>query len=120
MFPSLNWHVCINRVVECAVTYFKFKFVWSCCHFVLLPFALVLQVDDPTAVTELRPIPKTLLGYTHELQQGAYASFVRVGRLGSPATPSRQCSSVVTTPTVFVTRFEYHNLFHTSTDWYGP
>lgn len=41
-----------------------------------------------------------------------YRSFVPTGRGG------RTCEEVITEPTIFVTRFEYHNLFHISTDWY--
>ncbi|EFJ32223.1 glycoprotein beta-1,2-xylosyltransferase [Selaginella moellendorffii] len=35
------------------------------------------------------------------------------------SSKSSRCSEVITKPTLFVTRFEYANLFHTVTDWYS-
>lgn len=36
---------------------------------------------------------------------------------GVPAAELK-CDSVIEGTTVFLVRFEYHNLFHTMTDWY--
>ena len=36
-----------------------------------------------------------------------------------PKGTKRQCDTVVTAPVIFLTRVEYVNLFHTSTDWYN-
>ncbi len=45
------------------------------------------------------------------MQEMMYRAFVAVGR------NQRRCSTTIHEPTMFVIRWEYHNMFHQSTDW---
>ena len=70
------------------------------------------QVDNPSAVTGPLVMPQQFYGWLQPKQDEMYRSFVPVGPGG------RTCEETIEEPTVFVTRFEYHNLFHISTDWW--
>ncbi len=59
-------------------------------------------------------IPQQYYGWLQPKQDEMYRSFVAVGK------GQRACEEVISEPTIFLTRFEYHNLFHISTDWYEP
>jgi hypothetical protein len=70
-----------------------------------------LQVDTPSMVPNGFSIPRDKLGWVQPKQEEMYASFIALPRGG------RKCTKTYTEPTVFVTRFEFHNPFHISTDW---
>lgn len=47
------------------------------------------------------------------------SKLLRAARITSETVSSKVCSVSVDVPTLFVTRMEYVNLYHTSTDWYN-
>ena len=61
--------------------------------------------------SRLNPYPNQYKRYTTDLNIDMYKAIEGV-------TEDLQCDSVVEGTTMFVVRFEYHNLFHTATDWY--
>ena len=57
-------------------------------------------------------IPDQYIGWLERpMQEMMYRAFQAVGRGG------RHCSVTIHEPTMFVIRWEYHNMFHQSTDW---
>ncbi len=65
-------------------------------------------------MTSQLTIPQQFYGWLQPKQDEMYRSFVGVSK------DQRTCTETLQEPTIFVTRFEYHNLFHISTDWYAP
>jgi hypothetical protein len=74
--------------------------------------AFKIETDNPGVVTDDIMIPGPYIGYLERpMQENMYRSFKAVGR------GERNCRVTITEPTAFVTRWEYYNLFHVSTDW---
>jgi hypothetical protein len=69
------------------------------------------QADNPN-VKFLNPYPNQFKRYTVDLNIEMYRSF-------EVTNDELQCDNVIEGTTVFIVRFEYHNLFHTSTDWFA-
>lgn len=70
------------------------------------------QVEDPS-VTMARPIR---VSSEEKARVRNYNKFFMESVQVIPPG-SRDCDITITEPTLFITRYEYANLFHTSTDW---
>ena len=71
-----------------------------------------VKPTDGQKHARLQEYPNQFNRYTVDLNLNMYRSF--------ELTPEPlQCSNVVEGTTLFLVRFEYHNLFHTATDWWA-
>ena len=87
------------------------------------PLMNTVQTLSRTHILPAARIPATAptlscCHHTRMLSIAVRCPLCRYRSFRAVAKGTLQCSEHITEPTIFVTRFEFHNLFHISTDWF--
>lgn len=81
-------------------------------HMLRFPCVSLRTQVDKGGTNRLTRIPGQFAQREHEIRNNMFSSV-------EATTDDLRCTNIIEGTSVFVLRFEYHNLFHTATDWYN-